>query len=602
MSALCRRSLVLFLSLGLVCGLRAQDSQTVPVPPTVSNKTLPQIVRLSLVDGDVRVSRGKLGVKATGETWEKAQVDLPIEGGFSLVTGTGGRAEIEFEDASTMYLGENSVLSFGKLTSKGGETHSAVELVSGALTLNVYPNKGDLFTVASPTDQMEVGYPDHALARVNSYLDGMGITVFERTTMKLGKLGVQFPAGKMVVLRDGVVVAGPSNRRGPTTFTGFDAWVVERIAARKTAMMAAMKESGINAPLPGLADLEGQGHFFDCAPYGRCWEPTNGWTPTVAAPASSIEASPVQAGSAQTVSVTALAAQQAQQPVQSKPGAGATVQSPYDQDYFPCADRLFPDWWLRPHYGGAGLYPAGYAYGYPWEWAVCHSGSWIHREKRYVWVAERHRHHHAPLRWVKVNGRTAYVPVHPKDQKGQPPINLKYGLFAVKTETDKGSVERIAYDPAAPVKVLAGIPKEFDKPSFAPLAAAEAPKVEARYVGQAYLPSSFLSRGHSSEISFDHKSQSFVVSHQETQGGKSVMVSQALGGGPAAAHGGGSMGPSHGGGGFSGGGGGGGGTSHAGGGGFSGGGGGGGGHSSGGGGGASSGGGGSSGGGASHHL
>jgi FecR protein len=567
--------IVFFLCFGVVCWLRAQEGEPTQAPPTVSNKTLPQIVRLSLVDGDVRVSRGKPGVKATGETWENAEVNLPIEGGFSLVTGGGGRAEIEFEDASTMYLGENSVLSFGKLTSKGGETHSAVELVSGALTVNVHPNKGDLFSVATPTDSMKVIYPDHALLRVNSYLDGMGITALEQTTLDLGKTATPYPVGKMVVFRDGEMVVRPSPRGAPTTLTGFDAWVVDRIAARQTAMMAAMKESGVNAPVAGLADLEGQGHFFDCAPYGRCWEPAS-------VPATTVEAAPVQASSAQTVGVSALAGQ----PVGLKPaaGQGSQVQPAYEDDYFPCADRMFPDWWLRH----SGVYPAGYMYGRPWEWAVCHTGSWIHRERRYVWVADRHRHHHAPLRWVKVNGRTAYVPVHPRDQKGQPPINLKYGLFAVKAETDKGSVERVAYDPVAPVKVLAGMPKEFDKPSFAPLPAAEPPKVEARYVGQAYLPSSFLSRGHSSEISFDHKSQSFVVSRQEMQGGKSVMVSQALGGGPGAAHGGGSMGPSHGGGGFSGGGGGGG-ASHGGGGGFSGGGGGGGSHGGGGGGGSSSG-------------
>jgi hypothetical protein len=40
----------------------------------------------------------------------ESDADLPIEVGFSLVTGS-GRAEIEFEDASTLYLGENSVLT-----------------------------------------------------------------------------------------------------------------------------------------------------------------------------------------------------------------------------------------------------------------------------------------------------------------------------------------------------------------------------------------------------------------------------------------------------------------------------------------------------------
>ena len=65
------------------------------VPPL--STTYPQIVRLSLVEGDVRVSRGEGGEKATGSVWEKAALDVPLESGFSLVTGT-GRAEIELED------------------------------------------------------------------------------------------------------------------------------------------------------------------------------------------------------------------------------------------------------------------------------------------------------------------------------------------------------------------------------------------------------------------------------------------------------------------------------------------------------------------------
>jgi hypothetical protein len=75
-----------------------------------SSQTYDQIVRLSLVEGDVRISRGKEGERTTGSEWGQAVANLPIASGFSLVTGT-GRAEIELEDASTIYLGDNSVLT-----------------------------------------------------------------------------------------------------------------------------------------------------------------------------------------------------------------------------------------------------------------------------------------------------------------------------------------------------------------------------------------------------------------------------------------------------------------------------------------------------------
>ena len=36
-----------------------------------------------------------------------------------------------------------------------------------------------------------------------------------------------------------------------------------------------MKASGLTQPIPGLAEMDGQGRFFDCAPYGTCWEPND---------------------------------------------------------------------------------------------------------------------------------------------------------------------------------------------------------------------------------------------------------------------------------------------------------------------------------------
>jgi hypothetical protein len=32
-----------------------------------------------------------------------------------------------------------------------------------------------------------------------------------------------------------------------------------------------MKASGLTSPIPGLADMDGQGTFFKCPPYGTCW-------------------------------------------------------------------------------------------------------------------------------------------------------------------------------------------------------------------------------------------------------------------------------------------------------------------------------------------
>ena len=66
----------------------------------------PQIARISFADGDVRIERG--GDKHRKDvTWEAASANVPLEAGYSLVTGD-GRAEIELEDASTLYVAPSS--------------------------------------------------------------------------------------------------------------------------------------------------------------------------------------------------------------------------------------------------------------------------------------------------------------------------------------------------------------------------------------------------------------------------------------------------------------------------------------------------------------
>jgi hypothetical protein len=150
-----------------------------------SAASYPQIVRVSYVEGDVRISRGKENEKATGAAWEKAVADLPVDSGFNLVTG-GGRAEIEFEDTSTVYLGENSVLTFNNLQTEGNVPHTEIALLSGTATVHARLTvPGDSFVLTTPTNALSLKYPDDSYVRVNSYLDGMRVTPQENMVSHL---------------------------------------------------------------------------------------------------------------------------------------------------------------------------------------------------------------------------------------------------------------------------------------------------------------------------------------------------------------------------------------------------------------------------------
>ena len=68
-----------------------------------------RIVRLSDVQGSVQMN------KNTGMGFENAFLNLPITQGTQLTTHDRGRAEIEFEDGSTLRLTPNTTVEFSTL-------------------------------------------------------------------------------------------------------------------------------------------------------------------------------------------------------------------------------------------------------------------------------------------------------------------------------------------------------------------------------------------------------------------------------------------------------------------------------------------------------
>src|SRR4051812_23471221 len=85
-----------------------------------------RIVRVSYVDGDVRIDRGD------NQGFVKAFSNMPLVEGSRLSTEADGRAEAEFEDGSTIRLAGNSTLDFQQLQlGKNGEHVTTVSLEHG---------------------------------------------------------------------------------------------------------------------------------------------------------------------------------------------------------------------------------------------------------------------------------------------------------------------------------------------------------------------------------------------------------------------------------------------------------------------------------------
>jgi FecR protein len=508
---------------------KVQTTASTPqTPPQTPPRTYDQIVRLSLVEGDVRISRGKEAEHATGGPWGRAAVNLPIEAGFSLVTGK-GRAEIELEDTSTVYLGADSVLTFNQLTATEGVPRTDVTLVSGTATLNMHAEfPGESFTLRTPTDSISLRYPEAPFVRVNSYLDAMAITPQRDMDVNLGLATKRAVKGQTVTYRSGHIIAlEASSNSNTNTFAEWDDWTAKRVEARKTAMSSTMKDAGLTAPIPGLAEMKDQGTFFACAPYGTCWQPTNGW--------GDHEAASGQAA------VQQMPDSSRQQPAPPNPhtvsvrdlqsgGATANLRTEYSE--FPCSPNRVRRVIARDPSTGRDTIVSTEIdrNAMPYDWAVCHSGTWIQHERRYVWVAGTKRHHICPVRWVKVGRSTGYVPIHPHDVAGKSPINMKHGVF--ETTGRKGeSVVHVAFNPNTPVKLLGTAPDEFLKPYFPSLQRAETPRLEAHLVKDGFAPGKdSTAKPAGTAINFDQKSQSFTLARQVTEGGKNTVVTDHFGG------------------------------------------------------------------------
>jgi hypothetical protein len=533
----CRSLALLLLTVPLNAHASPADTATASLKtsssaasPQTAPQTYDQIVRLSLVEGDVRIARGKDGEHATGGAWGQAAAGIPIEAGFGLVTGK-GRVEIELEDASTVYLGENSVLTFNQLTATGGIPRTDVTLVSGTATLNVRPEfPGEWFILRTPTGRISVRYPDVNFIRVNSYLDAMALTPQEDSVIHLGSSAQRTIKGQTTTYNSfgQIVPEATATPSTPNEFAEWDDWTAKRIATRSLAMSATMKNAGLTSPIPGLAEMKDQGTFFACAPYGTCWEPTIGWGEHEEAPArldgqQSSDPSQQQSAQSSAHTVSVKAPQSA--------GTAAILRTEYDEP-FPCSpDRVRRLIARDPVTGrdtvlSTELDPNST----PYDWAVCHAGTWIHREHRYVWVAGTKRHHHCPVRWVKYGGSKGYVPLHPHDVAGKTPINLKHGVF--ETTGRKGdSVKHVAFTADTSVKVLNTAPKEFLKPYFPPLQHAETPRLEAHLVKDSFAPGKdSTAKPVGTAITFDHRSQSIMLARQVMQSGKNTMVPEHFGG------------------------------------------------------------------------
>src|SRR4029077_878055 len=234
-----------------------------------------RIVRLSLVQGDVRFARDVKGDPlADGHgDWEAAVLNLPVRQGYVLATDS-GRAEVEFENGALAFLAENTVLEFYDLSSEDGGFTTRLILRQGSAEFYVNPGGGDYFSVTG--GDFSVQADTRTTFRMNNFDDGSNVSVLHgRLTALANGKNTPVAKGQSLSLKAGDPGSMQVDRASDSD--EFDQWVSGRIENVNTATSAAMQYSNQSSNASdytsGYADLYTYGGWFPVAGYGTCWRP-----------------------------------------------------------------------------------------------------------------------------------------------------------------------------------------------------------------------------------------------------------------------------------------------------------------------------------------
>jgi len=239
--------------------------------PSNSSYSYARIVRLSFVSGDVQIVRTDRANK-----WEPAAMNMPVEQGFSIGTNN-GRAEIEFEQGSTLWLAENSVVQFTELALSNGGRITRLTLSEGTATFSTSLSAGDKFEVQAPSFRIDP--TNKCEFRVGLSSKDGAVSVFSgRVTVSTDKATQEAAKGQTVA-----VGSKPSEfavKQNPPT-DEWDHWVMTRLSAKTASESHTALYSG--APLTyGMADLAAYGTWGYFPGFGYGWQPWGvaaGWAP-----------------------------------------------------------------------------------------------------------------------------------------------------------------------------------------------------------------------------------------------------------------------------------------------------------------------------------
>jgi hypothetical protein len=234
-------------------------------------KSSVRIVRLSYVEGSVQIDRG------TGK-YEKAFVNFPITEGVKLRAQSESRAEIEFEDGSTVRLVPDTTVQFPQLSLEDSGTKvSTVEILSGTAYVNYAGTRDSSLSLAFGREKVAMTKAAHLRIGVDE--KSAAVAVLK------GEIQVEAPSGTSEVKKNQTAEFSVADNDKlalvkDVSDQPFDAW--DKQQEQYHQRYNTNSYSSYTGGNYGMADLNYYGNFFSAPGYGMMWQPYfigAGWDP-----------------------------------------------------------------------------------------------------------------------------------------------------------------------------------------------------------------------------------------------------------------------------------------------------------------------------------
>ena len=231
-----------------------------------------RIVRLSQVEGNVQIDRN------TGQGYEKAFLNLPVTQGVKLRAKDEGRAEIEFENGSTLRIIPGTVIEFPELSMRdSGAKVTSVKLQEGTAYLTFNGAKDDEFTLNFGREKMVLTHSAHL--RVAMGDTDATVAVFK------GDVEVAGPSGTVQVGKKQTATFDLADQDKYTLAKNlekdpYDAWDKQQEDYHQRYLNSSYTNYSPYAY--GMSDLNYYGNYSYVPGYGTMWQPYfagAGWDP-----------------------------------------------------------------------------------------------------------------------------------------------------------------------------------------------------------------------------------------------------------------------------------------------------------------------------------